>query len=194
LKEGQVAVVVWLSIGCLSCSCICRRPHGISVRLYPLLSLLREVACSLTSSAGLRWCGPCVLSGQHWEICRYVVLRSFLLLHTFLCLLCCALRSICVCQQTQSQCPWCTAYTGSTFGSPGSCSVLLLRVATLPSAGRTTITVADSKTWKTVRNFYFSSHIVRFIKSVMIYGAEGRLTWGEANSDFAGKTEVWHGL
>jgi hypothetical protein len=63
---------------------------------------------------------------------------------------------------------------GVLVGSTGSCSVLLLRVATLPSGGRTTISVTDSNTWKTLRIFYSLSHIVGFIKSVM-YGAEGRL-------------------
>lgn len=76
-------------------------------------------------------------------------------------------------QQTQSQCP----LLGLLVGSPGSCSVFLLRVATLPSAGRTTITVTDSNTWKTLRNFYYSLHIVGFIKSMMTYGAERRLSW-----------------
>lgn len=61
LNEGQVVVVVWLSMGCLSYNGTCRTPHGISVGLYPLLSLLRNMACSLTCSAGSRWCGPCVL-------------------------------------------------------------------------------------------------------------------------------------
>jgi hypothetical protein len=49
-------------------------------------------------------------------------------------------------------------------------------MATLPSAGRTAITVVDSNTWKTLRNFYSSSHIVGFIKSMMMYGAKRRLT------------------
>ena len=116
LNEVQVAVVVWLSIGCLNCSGICRTPHGISVGLYPLLSLLRKVAYNLTSSAGLRWCGPCVLKAGSTE--KSVAMWSCVLAfwYTHLCLLCCAaLVSICVCQYTtrQSQCPWCTAYTGS---------------------------------------------------------------------------------
>lgn len=76
---------------------------------------------------------------------------------------------------------------GLLVGSSGSYSALLLRVAKLPSAGRTTITVADSNMWKTLRNLYSSSHIVGFIRSMMMYGAERRLTWGEANSGFAGK-------
>jgi len=79
---------------------------------------------------------------------------------------------------------------GVPVGSTGSCSVLLLRVAILPSAGRTTITVADSNTWKTLRNFYSPSHIVGFIKSMMMYGAERsgvQTHWGEANSGFAEK-------
>jgi len=79
---------------------------------------------------------------------------------------------------------------GLFVGSPGSCSVLLLRVTTLPSAGRTTTTVADQIRGKHFVNFYFSSHIVGFIKSMMMYGAERRLTWGEANSGFVGKSEV----
>jgi len=99
LTEVQAAVV-WLSIGCLGCSGIRRTPHGISVGLYPLLSLLTKVACSLTSSAGLSRCGPCVLKVGSTE--KSVAMRSCVLAfwYTHFCLLCCALRSICVCQYT----------------------------------------------------------------------------------------------
>jgi hypothetical protein len=151
LNEGQVAVVVWLSIGCLSCSGICRTPYGISVKLYPLLSMLRKVACSLTSSAGLRWCGPCVL---RWAALRNLSLcgRAFLPLGTHICvfaLLRTAVHlSVSVHNKRSLSVHGALHILGLLVGSTGSCSVLLLRVATLPSAGSTTITVAHSNTWK----------------------------------------------
>jgi len=116
LTEVQVAVVVWLSIGCLSCSGISRTPHGISVVLYPLLSLLRKVACSLTSSAGLRRCGPCVLKVGSTEksVAVWSCVLAFWYTHLCVCFVAHCGPSVCVnTQQTQSQCPWCTAYTGS---------------------------------------------------------------------------------
>jgi len=116
LTEVQVAVVVWLSIGCLICSGICRTPHGISVGLYPLLSLLRKVACNLTRSAGLRRCGPCLLKVGSTEksVAMWSCVLTFRYTHLCVCFVAHCGPSVCVStQQTQSQCPWFTAYTGS---------------------------------------------------------------------------------
>lgn len=76
-------------------------------------------------------------------------------------------------------------------GSPGSCSVLLLPVATLPSAGRT-----KSPLLIPIRGKHFVIFILLSILwgSSNKYGAECRVTWGEASSGFAEKNEVWHGL
>jgi hypothetical protein len=161
-----------------SCSGICRTPHGISVGLYPLLSLSRKVACGLTSSAGPRWCGPCVL---RWAALRNLSLRglrSCLWVHICVFALLRTAVHLCVSVHNKRSLSIRSALhiLGVLVGSRGSCSVLPLRVATLPSAGRTTITVVDSNTWKTHRNFYSSSRIVGFIKSMMMYGAKGRLT------------------
>jgi len=147
LNEVQVAVVVWLSIGCLNCSGICRTPHGISVGLYPLLSLLRKVAYSLTSSAGLRCCGPCVLKVGSTEksVAMWSCFLAFWYTHLCVCFVaphCCP--SVCVStQQGSLSVHGALHILGLFVGSPGRCSVLLLRVTTLPSAGRTTTTVAD---------------------------------------------------
>jgi len=81
LNEGQVVVVVCLSIGCLSYSAICRMSHGISVGLYPLSSLLRKTACNLTCSAGPRWCRPCVLRWAALRNLSLCGLRSCLSVH-----------------------------------------------------------------------------------------------------------------
>lgn len=89
------------------------------------------------------------------SVAMWSCVLAFRYTHLCVCLVAHRGPSVCVStQQAQSRCP----LLGLLIGSPGSCSVLVLHVATLPSAGRTTIAVADSNTWKTLRNFYSSSH------------------------------------
>jgi len=120
--------------------------------VYPLLSMLRKVACSLTSSAGLRWCGPCVL---RWAALRNLSVcgRAFLPLGTHICVFALLrtavhLSSVSVHNKRSLSVHGALHILALLVGSTGSCSVLLLRVATLPSAGRTTTIVADSNTWE----------------------------------------------